>query len=165
MAILPVTKGADNPILRTASSPVKKIDKKLKKLAQDMADTMMELNGVGIAAPQVGVNLQLALARLNVDTKREVLLVLINPEILQNSEHALDMEEGCLSLPGKWGSVPRGDSLTVTFQNLKGEQQTLHLEEFNARIIQHEVDHLNGMLFIDRAKKVKEENRGAAHEK
>lgn len=164
MAKLPVTKGADNTILRAVSAPVKKIDKKLKKLVQDMCDTMMDLNGVGIAAPQVGVNLQLALARLNVDTKHETLLVLINPEIVEFEEHTLDMEEGCLSLPGKWGSVPRYASLTVVFQNLKGDKQTLYLEEFNARIIQHEVDHLNGKLFIDRCKKVKEENRGAAHE-
>lgn len=164
MAKLPVTKGADNSVLRTVSAPVKKIDKKLKKLVQDMVDTMMDLNGVGIAAPQVGVNLQLAVARLNVDTKQEALLVIINPEITDFEEFTLDMEEGCLSLPGKWGSVPRYSSLTVTFQTLKGDQQTLHLEAFNARVIQHEVDHLNGKLFIDHCKKVKEESRGARHE-
>lgn len=151
MAILPVTKGAENPILRALSAPVRRFDKKLKKLIQDMEDTMFDLNGVGIAAPQVGVNLKLALARLNVDTKHETILIIANPEIITTSEDMTDMEEGCLSLPKQWGNVGRHASLTVTFQNIKGERLTLHLEGFNARVIQHEVDHLNGKLFIDRA--------------
>lgn len=165
MAILPITKGPENPILRAASSPVKKIDKKLRKLIQDMFDTMVELKGVGIAAPQVGVNLQLALARLNVDTKQEALLILLNPQILQPSKGENDLEEGCLSLPGYWGVTPRHDSLTLVTGTLKGEKLTLHFEGFNARVVQHEVDHLNGKLFIDRAESVKIENRGAEHEK
>jgi peptide deformylase len=151
MAILPVEKGPKNKVLRTQSQPVQKVTKKIKKLIQDMEDTMFDLNGVGIAAPQVGVNLQLALARLNVDTDHETILVLINPKILNPSDDMVDMEEGCLSLPGKWGGVKRHASLTVAFQNEKGQKQTLVLHEFNARIIQHEVDHLNGGLFIDRA--------------
>lgn len=154
MAILPVEKKSENPILRTPSSPIQKVDKKIKKLIGDMEDTMFKLNGVGIAAPQVGVNLQLALARLNVDTSHETILVLINPQIIHCSEEMTEMEEGCLSLPGKWGKTQRHYSLTVTFANEKGQPQKLHLENFNARIIQHEVDHLSGMLFIDRAEEV-----------
>lgn len=152
--ILEVEKGPKNKILRTESIPVKKIDKKLKKLIKDMEDTMFDLNGVGIAAPQVGINLRLALARLNVDTKNELIITLINPVISNQSKEMVDMEEGCLSLPGKWGSTPRHVSLTVTFETIKGDKQTLFLEDFNARIIQHEVDHLNAGLFIDHAHEV-----------
>jgi len=156
VSILPVQKGPKNKILRTESKPVKRVDKKLKKLIKDMEDTMFDLNGVGIAAPQVGVNLRLALARLNVDTKNEIIVALINPVISNESKEMVDMEEGCLSLPGKWGSTPRYESLTVTFENLKGDKHTLFLEGFNARVIQHEVDHLNAGLFIDRAHEVKD---------
>lgn len=156
MTILTVEKGPQNKILRTVSAPVMKVDKKLKKLIKDMEDTMFDLNGVGIAAPQVGVNLQLALARLNVDTKNELIAVLINPVISNPSPEMVDMEEGCLSLPGKWGPTPRHESLTVTFETVKGDKQTIFLEGFNARIIQHEVDHLNAGLFIDRAHEIKE---------
>ena len=160
MSILPVEKGEKNKILRTVSSPVKRQKpwgpKQLKKLIQDMEDTMFDLNGVGIAAPQVGINLRLALARLNVDTNNELIITLINPEILNPSDEMVDMDEGCLSLPGRWGSTPRHQSLTVVFENLKGEKQTLFLEGFNARIIQHEVGHLNAGLFIDVAHEVHE---------
>lgn len=154
MSILPVEKGPQNKILRTMSEPVKKVDKALKKLIKDMEETMFDLNGVGIAAPQVGVNLRLSLARLNVETKNELIVVLINPEIKSPSDETALMDEGCLSLPRRWGSTPRHTSLTVTFRNARWEEQTLHLEGFNARIIQHEVDHLNGGLFIDRATEV-----------
>ena len=156
MAILAVEKGPQNKILRADSAPVKKIDKKLKKLISDMNETMNHLNGVGIAAPQVGVNLRLALAILNVETKSQITILLINPEIRNLSKEMVEMEEGCLSLPGQWGHTPRHESLTVTFENIKGEKQTLHLEGFNARVIQHEVGHLNGELFIDHAREVHE---------
>src|SRR3989338_4516946 len=156
MSLLPIEKGPQNKILRTESKPVIKIDKTLKKLIKDMEDTMFSLNGVGIAAPQVGVNVRLALARLNVDTKNELIVVLINPVIFNESSKMVDMEEGCLSLPGKWGPTPRHESLTVIFETIKGDKQTLLLEGFNARIIQHEVDHLNAHLFIDRAHEVKD---------
>lgn len=155
MSLLPVQKGPKNIILRAQSEPVGKPDKKLKKLIKDMEETMFDLNGVGIAAPQVGVNLRLALARLNVDTPHEIIVVLINPSISNPSREMTETDEGCLSLPRQWGATPRHKSLTVTFQSLRGEKQTLHLEGFNARVIQHEVDHLNGMLFIDRAYEVR----------
>ena|SRR3989339_334222 len=149
--LLALEKGKKNPILRGEMQPVKRFDKALKKLTQDMEETMFETNGVGLAAPQIGKNMSLALVRLNVETKSETILVMANPEIIETSGDMIDMEEGCLSLPGKWGTVPRHSSLTVAFQNVRGEKQVLCLEGFNARIVQHEVDHLNGKLFIDRA--------------
>lgn len=156
MAVLPLTQGKDNEILRTVSKPVKKIDKKLRKLISDMNETMFDANGVGLAAPQVGINIRLALVRLNPDSKHETVIAIINPEILNPSKKMVDMEEGCLSLPGQWGSTPRHESLTVTFQDIKGETQSLFLKGFNARIIQHEVGHLNGELYIDHAHEVHE---------
>lgn len=151
MALRTVEKKSKNPILRAVSEPVGKVDKTLKKLIQDMRDTMFDLKGVGIAAPQVGVNLRLALARLNVETPHEVVVTLINPEIDDLSSEMTELEEGCLSLPRQWGKVKRHQALTVRFQDEKGRKQSLLLHDFNARVIQHEVDHLNGMLFIDRA--------------
>ncbi len=147
---LPITSGADNTILRTISSPIKAMDKKLQKLITDMHITMDAEDGIGIAAPQVGVNLRLALAKLNPGTKDELVIVMINPEILTHTDKKESNEEGCLSLRGKWGSVPRYQSLTVQFFNKKMEKVTLALKGLNARIIQHEIDHLDGKLFIDR---------------
>lgn len=150
MARLPITSGADNTVLRTVSSPVKSVDKKLQKLINDMHVTMDAEDGIGIAAPQVDVNLRLALAKLNPGTKNELVIVMINPEILTHAKSQESNEEGCLSLRGKWGSVPRYTSLTVQFFNKKMEKVTLALKGLNARIIQHEIDHLDGKLFIDR---------------
>lgn len=150
MARLPITSGADNTILRTVSKSVKSVDKKLLKLIGDMHVTMNAEDGIGIAAPQVGVNLRLALAKLNPGTKHENVIVMINPEILTHTDDKETNEEGCLSLRGKWGGVPRWANLTVQFYNKKMEKVVLALSELNARIIQHEIDHLDGKLFIDR---------------
>ena len=147
---LPITSGADNSILRTVSAPIKKVDRLLEKLIRDMHETMNLADGIGIAAPQVGVNFRLALAKLNPGTKHENVIVMINPEILTHSRDKASHEEGCLSLRGKWGSVPRFTSLTVMFFNKKMEKVVLSLDGLNARIIQHEIDHLDAKLFIDR---------------
>lgn len=153
---IPVEQGSENKILRTVSEPVKKFDSALRKLAEKMTETMFVENGVGIAAPQCGVNIRMAIVMLNPGTKNEIVFPIVNPEILELSEEMEDGEEGCLSLRGFWGKVKRHSFLTVRFQNLKGQEQTLMLEHFNARIIQHEVDHLNAMLFIDRAHSIEE---------
>ncbi len=150
MPRLPVTSGADNPILRALSKEVKTVDRKLLKLIKDMHITMDEEDGIGIAAPQVDVNLRLALAKLNPGTKNELVIVMINPVILSHGKEKISNEEGCLSLRRKWGSVPRWTALTVQFFNKKMEKVTLALTDLNARIIQHEIDHLDGKLFIDR---------------
>lgn len=150
MARLPITSGAENEILRTVSKPVKHVDKKLEKLIRDMRETMDKEDGIGIAAPQVGVNLRLALAKLNPGGENETIITMINPEILTHAREKEENDEGCLSLRKKWGAVPRYQSLTVQFFNKKMERVTLALTSLNARIIQHEIDHLDGKLFIDR---------------
>ncbi|MBT5016844.1 peptide deformylase [Candidatus Peregrinibacteria bacterium] len=157
MAILDIPKKEDNPILREVAKPVKKVDKKLRKLIKDMEETMYNINGVGLAAPQIGLSIQLAVARLNPETKNELILVLINPKITYQSEEMTKMEEGCLSVPGTWGDTLRHKQIIFTYQDLKGQEITLSLEGFNARIIQHEIDHLNGKLYLDHCEKVHEE--------
>lgn len=147
---LPITAGADNTILRTISKPVGRADAPLKKLIRDMRETMDIEDGIGIAAPQVGVNIRMALAKLNPGTNHENVIVMINPEIVKHSDEKEEHEEGCLSLRKKWGKVPRWTSLTVQFYNQKMERVALGLDGLNARIIQHEIDHLDGKLFIDR---------------
>ena len=148
---IPVEKGSDNTILRTVSKPVAKITPEIRQFAQEMVKSMEALSGVGIAAPQCGRNLRMAIVRLNPTEKNEIIFCMVNPVIVDASEELEDGEEGCLSLPGVWGKVKRHEHLLVRYQNLKGQEQTLLLEHFNARIIQHEVDHLDGKLFIDRA--------------
>ena len=157
MAILDIPKKEDNPILREVAKPVKKVDKKLRKLIKDMEETMYEINGVGLAAPQIGLSIQLAVARLNPETKNELILVLINPKITYQSEEMTKMEEGCLSVPGTWGDTLRHKQIIFTYQDLKGQEITLSLEGFNARIIQHEIDHLNGKLYLDHCEEVHQE--------
>lgn len=150
MARLPITSGSDNEILRTVCKPIKRVDKMLEKLIRDMRETMDEEDGIGIAANQVGVNLRLALAKLNPGSDHETVIVMINPEILTHAREKEENEEGCLSLRKKWGAVARYQSLTVQFYNKKMEKVTLSLTGLNARIIQHEIDHLDAKLFIDR---------------
>lgn len=154
MALLPIVTGVDNAILRTPSKVVKKIDKKIKKLVSDMIDTMVAAPGVGIAAPQIGVNLRIYIARLNPDTPQETIVPMINPRFLQISEEKEEGEEGCLSLPKRFGMVPRALEVTVEYQNIKGTKTVLRLDGFNAKIMQHEMDHLDATLIADKMTRV-----------
>ena len=150
MAKLEIIKGAENPILRAMSKPVKRVDGKLKKFVKDMEKAMIDANGLGIAAPQVGENIRVFITTLNYKEPGEMSVVMVNPEIVEHSVETEVDEEGCLSLPGVYGNVARWKSLTVKFTDLKGEQRTLKLEGLNARVVQHETDHLDGVLFIDK---------------
>lgn len=153
MAALPIITGADNPILREKSAPVKHIDKKVRKLITDMMDTLASANGLGLAAPQVGVNLRIFIIRLNHGTKNELVVPMVNAKILDISDKMESGEEGCLSLPGKFYTVERAASLAIEYQNQHGKHHTLNLHGLNARIIQHEIDHLDGILMVDRMEK------------
>lgn len=144
MAILPILIGADNKILRTKAKPVEKVTKKTLKLIKDMYKTMVEAKGVGLAAPQVGESVRICLASVNGDTTP-----LINPDITWKSkETALD-EEGCLSLPNTWLQVPRSVEIILTYTDVKGKKRERKLRDFDARVVQHEVDHLDGVLIVD----------------
>ena len=149
-----VQTGTENETLRTPSKPVRSVTSELRNFALDMIKTMHAEKGVGLAAPQVGRNIRLIVCMLNPGDKNEVVIPMVNPVILQESEDRALGEEGCLSLPGVWGKVDRSKQIIVRFLNLKGKEQTLELVDFNARVVQHEIDHLDGVLFVDRAEDI-----------
>ena len=141
MALLEVLK-AGNPVLKQVSVPVERVDKKLKKLMDDMAETMYENDGVGLAAPQIGQNIRLVV----IDCQDEHgLLELINPVITFKEGEVVDTE-GCLSVPDIYGEVTRAAKVKVEFMNRRGKRQHLTATGLLARCIQHELDHCNGIL-------------------
>ncbi len=147
MAVLEI-KTAGEPVLKQTAAPVKKIDKRIKKLLDDMAETMYATEGIGIAAPQVGVSLRMIV--VDVENKR---YDIINPEIISREGSAVDTE-GCLSCPDLFGDVERAEKIRVKFTTRYHKEKEIEAEGLLARCIQHEVDHLNGRLFIDIAKNI-----------
>jgi peptide deformylase len=136
------------PVLREDCRPVEKIDDHVKKLVRDMFDTLHKANGLGLAAPQVGEDLRLFIIDLSqVDFDAEP-LVIINPEIIEKKGEVVG-EEGCLSFPGLYFDVPRAEEVVVEYQDLEGKRKRMKAYGMTARAIQHENDHLNGVLFID----------------
>ncbi|MBI3404387.1 MAG: peptide deformylase [Acidobacteria bacterium] len=144
--IFPIVKYPD-PILEKPGSPVKKFDVEFQKLTEDMFETMYAAQGVGLAAPQVGLSMQLTVIDVTTGKNPEAKLVLANPEII-HSEGEQREEEGCLSLPGYRGSVIRPQYVTIRAQNAKGETYEMRGEGLLARAFCHEIDHLHGVLFI-----------------
>ena len=153
------------PILRKKAKPVTKFDKDLQTLIDDMIETMREAPGVGLAAPQINLPMQLAVveyAEGEDDDEREEdapppqkkLFVLINPEITKVSEEKVLGVEGCLSIPGLIGEVERHEAIQVKALNRHGQPVKLKVDGWMARIFQHEIDHLNGVLFTDKATRV-----------
>ncbi|BBB93028.1 MAG TPA: peptide deformylase [Methylomusa anaerophila] len=147
MAIMDIKKAGDS-VLKNVSAPVGKIDKKIKQLLDDMGKTMYEADGVGLAAPQVGISLRLIVIDVG-----EGILELINPEILEYEGSNLGTE-GCLSIPGMYGEVERYAKVTVEALDRSGKKVRISGDGLLARALQHEIDHLNGILFIERAKSV-----------
>ncbi|MFK2824945.1 peptide deformylase [Bacillus sp. B190/17] len=145
MAQLPIVCYPD-AILEKKCEPVTQFDKKLRKLIKDMHETMIAADGVGLAAPQVGIDLQVAV----VDIEDEHgLITLINPVIEDTKGSETDIE-GCLSFPGLYGQVTRSSYVKVKAQDVKGRFFILKAEGFLARAIQHEIDHLHGVLFTSK---------------
>ncbi len=148
MTVKPIITLPD-PLLRKASSPVERVDDELRKLADDMLETMYDAPGVGLAAVQVGVPIRLIVLDTAKDEGPPRPLVLINPEILTLGSELREHEEGCLSIPDVRVDIERPGSLTVRYIDRDGVQQELAAEGLLATAIQHEVDHLNGRLIID----------------
>ena len=149
MSLLDISRAGD-PVLKEVSQPVQKIDKQLKKLLDDMADTMYKNDGVGLAAPQVGKLIRAVV----IDCQDAVgLIELINPKITYREGKAVDTE-GCLSVPDIFGEVERAAKVKVEFLNRRGKLQHLTAKGLLARCIQHECDHLEGQLFIDIAQSI-----------
>ena len=145
MAVLRITKAGD-PVLKGQAQPVKTITKRIKRLLDNMAGTMYAAEGVGLAAPQVNESLQLVVL-----DDGNGLIELINPELLEASEEMELGAEGCLSVPGYYGDVSRHKKITVRARNRYGKEIIYEVEGFLARIFQHEMDHLQGDLFIEKA--------------
>jgi len=144
MAILEI-KEYGEPVLREKALPVKEITPKILNLIKDMAETMYTDSGVGLAAPQVGVSKRIIV----IDGEEDGLIVLINPMIIK-SEGEVVAEEGCLSVPDIYSQVKRSSKVTVKALNENGDQIEITKEDLTARALQHEIDHLDGILFIDR---------------
>lgn len=137
-----------DPLLREIAKPVDEITPEIRKLAEDMLQTMYESNGIGLAAPQVGRSIRLVVIHLS--DPDAIPLVLINPVITKKSKEKDTLEEGCLSLPGLSGKVKRPSAVTVEALDLNGNPQVYATDEMFARCLQHEIDHLEGILFIDK---------------
>ncbi len=149
MAILPILT-YPGPVLKQIAKPVTQFDEALATLVRDMTDTMYDAPGVGLAAPQIGVSLQLAIVDVSrEDDEKKRVLVLANPRIVK-AEGEEAGEEGCLSVIDYSSKVKRYTKIWVEAQDIKGEKISFAAEEFFARVIQHELDHLGGNLFIDR---------------
>jgi peptide deformylase len=132
------------PILRQKSKRVRTIDGSVRKLAGDMIETMHAASGVGLAAPQVGVPLRV----IAIGLPEEEDFVLINPEIVRRSGERL-VTEGCLSVPGYFGEIKRAQRVTVKGKDLSGKEVRIKAEELLAQALEHEIDHINGVLYID----------------
>ncbi len=134
-------------ILRQKAVEVETIDDEIKNLIEEMFETMYDENGIGLAGPQVGKNLRLFVIELDDEIRR----VFINPQIISTSQETSMYDEGCLSIPGVYQEIERPVRITVQALNENGKAFTIEADDLLARAIQHEYDHLEGMLFIDRA--------------
>ncbi len=130
--------------LKKISCPVLLTDE-IRELIDNMRETMIDANGMGLAAPQVGNNVRVIVIKLSDESIQEM----INPVIKWHSDDTCDMEEGCLSIPGKYIELTRPTKISVNFQDLSGKYKKWKLKSWEARVVQHEIDHLNGMLMTD----------------
>ncbi len=151
MAVLPIYV-YDQAVLRKKAKPVQKVDEHLARFVDDMFETMRKANGVGLAANQVGSLQRVVVIDVSGYEGMENVkpLVLLNPRIVEEGEEEVTMEEGCLSLPELRDEVGRPEMVTVEYQDLDLQKQLIEADGILARVLQHEIDHLNGVLFIDR---------------
>lgn len=144
-----------DPVLRKETAVIDTFDDTLDELAADMADTMYDAPGIGLAAPQIGESVKLIVVDISTDRENDrQYMAMVNPEIIEHEGYQLD-EEGCLSVPELTSNVKRFKKITVTYKDLEGNQKTLTTENRFAVVLQHEIDHLNGILFIDHLSSLK----------
>jgi peptide deformylase len=154
MAVKPI-QVVPNPVLRKVADPVETITDETRQLLDDMAQTMYEAPGIGLAGPQIGELKRLIVMDCSRDDEVSELWQMVNPEITQFSEENTILEEGCLSIPGHNAEVTRPIWVELRFLDTKGKEQQIKAEGLLAACIQHEIDHLNGVLFIDHISKLK----------
>lgn len=136
--------------LRQPAKRVTKIDAGIRALAKEMLQTMYSANGIGLAAPQVGVNKQLLVVDCEPDKPENPPYILINPQILRASQSTCVVEEGCLSIPNVYFEVTRPEAIEVSYKDEWGRPQRRQWDGLLARVVLHEIDHLNGVVFVDR---------------
>lgn len=146
-----------DPILREVSKPIETIDSEVKKLADDMLETMYDAPGIGLAAIQIGVACRMLVLDVSKDGEDKTPLVFINPEVVASSDARSVYEEGCLSIPDYYAEVERPAAITVKHLDRDGKEQIVEADGLLATCLQHEIDHLNGVLFIDHISKLKRE--------
>jgi peptide deformylase len=143
LAVLPI-RGFEDPVLRRKTKRVTSLDGSIQKLIDDMVETMHHVSGVGLAAPQVGVSLRLAV----IQVPEQEAVILVNPEMVRRSGERL-VVEGCLSLPGYQGEIRRSEKVVVKCLDRNGKPVRIRGEDLLAQVLEHELDHLNGVLYID----------------
>ena len=146
-----------DPILRRKSSPVEEVNNDLRKLLNDMLETMYEAPGIGLAAVQVGILKRLIVIDISKNKEKKEPLFLINPKLTFKSKNTSIYEEGCLSLPGHFAEIERPAECHLTFIDYSGKEKNLKAQGLLATCIQHEIDHLDGVLFIDYLSKLKKD--------
>ena len=143
-----------DPILKQETEPVTEFDHELAEIAENMIDTMYDGCGIGLSAPQVGLLKKIIVVDPSFGEDENSLFGMINPEITE-TENECELEEGCLSIPGVFEFVTRPEKITVKYQDVEGNKHVLEADGMLSRVIQHEIDHLEGILFIDRLSTVK----------
>ena len=146
-----------DPILRKKCAPLEKVDDDIRKLMKDMLETMYDAPGIGLAAVQIGILKRLVVLDVSKDENKKDPLFLINPEIIKKSDDTSIYEEGCLSLPGQFAEIERPAECFLKYIDLNGQEKELKAKGLLSTCIQHEVDHLNGVLFIDYLSKLKKD--------
>ena len=153
MAIRKILKFPDQD-LRIKAKPVESFDDELKTLTDDMFETMHSMNGIGLAATQIGVAKQVAV--IDISPEKNEPLVIINPAIqILDPSKTEDYDEGCLSVPGFFEKISRPSDIKLTYQDLNGKKQEIKPEGLLTKVVQHELDHLNGRLFVDHISELK----------
>ena len=155
MPLLPIITLPDEKTLREVSKPVTTVDSRVKKLWDDMLETMYHAPGIGLAAIQIGVPQRLLVIDLSKEGEEKTPLFVANPEIIWESEAQSDYEEGCLSIPDYYEMVTRPAEVKVRYLDRQGEPREMLASGLMATCLQHEIDHLNGVLFIDHISKLK----------
>ncbi len=143
------------PVLRKTAEPVERIDDELKRLVDDMFETMYEAPGIGLAGPQIGVSRRLLVMDPARDENAPEPLVMINPEVLERSTELRSHDEGCLSIPEFTAEISRPAIVRVSYLDMEGNPQEGEFEDIWSTLVQHEIDHLNGVLFIDYLSRLK----------
>ena len=146
-----------DPILRKKCEKLEKVDDKLRKLMDDMLDTMYQAPGIGLAAIQIGILKRIVVIDISKDKNTKNPLFLVNPEIINKSEKTAVYEEGCLSLPGHFAEIERPAECEIRYIDYHGKENQLKASGLLSTCIQHEIDHLNGVLFIDYLSKLKKD--------